>query len=54
MRRLLVSNQYFHPNSDFSEGRELRQERQVSSIIRYLDSQYADTMSEVSLPYFQP
>lgn len=36
------------PGLDFSGGRELRLERQVSGVINYLDSQYADTMSEVS------
>jgi hypothetical protein len=36
-------------NSDFSEGRELRLERQVSAVIKYLDTQFADTMSEVRL-----
>lgn len=35
------------PALDFSGGRELRVERQVSGIIKYLDTQYADTMSEV-------
>jgi septin family protein len=37
------------PGLDFLEGRELKLERQVSSIIKYLDTQYADTMSEVRL-----
>jgi septin family protein len=36
------------PGLDFQEGRELKLDRQVSSIIKYLDAQYADTMSEVS------
>jgi septin family protein len=35
------------PGLDFSEGRQLKLERQVNGIIKYLDSQYADTMSEV-------
>jgi septin family protein len=35
------------PGLDFLESRELKLERQVSSIIKYLDTQYADTMSEV-------
>jgi hypothetical protein len=35
------------PGLDFLEGRELKLERQVSGIIKYLDTQYADTMSEV-------
>ena len=39
------------PGLDFAEGRQLRLERQVNGIIKYLDSQYADTMSEVSCPY---
>lgn len=36
------------PGLDFLEGRELKLERQVSGIIKYLDTQYADTMSEES------
>lgn len=36
------------PGLDFSNGRELRVERQVSGIIKYLDAQYADTMNEES------
>ncbi|KAJ2919222.1 hypothetical protein MD484_g1251, partial [Candolleomyces efflorescens] len=36
------------PGLDFQEGRELKLDRQVSSIIKYLDAQYADTMSEES------
>ncbi|KAH8825360.1 septin family protein [Flagelloscypha sp. PMI_526] len=36
------------PGLDFVEGRELKLERQVSGIIRYIDAQYADTMSEES------
>jgi hypothetical protein len=36
------------PGLDFQEGRELRLERQVNSILRHVDVQYADTMSEVS------
>ena len=35
------------PGLDFGDGRELRVERQVTSIIKYLDAQYADTMNEV-------
>lgn len=35
------------PGLDFGDGRELRVERQVSGIIKYLDTQYADTMNEV-------
>ncbi|KAJ6585030.1 Septin-domain-containing protein [Mycena capillaripes] len=36
------------PGLDFLEGRELRLERQVNGIIKYIDAQYADTMSEES------
>ncbi|KAE9393166.1 septin family protein [Gymnopus androsaceus JB14] len=36
------------PGLEFMEGRELKLERQVSSIIKYIDAQYADTMSEES------
>ncbi|KAG0700138.1 Septin-domain-containing protein [Suillus ampliporus] len=36
------------PGLDFGDGRELRLERQVSEIIKYLDAQYADTMNEES------
>ncbi|OAX42842.1 hypothetical protein K503DRAFT_766361 [Rhizopogon vinicolor AM-OR11-026] len=36
------------PGLDFGDGRELRVERQVSGIIKYLDAQYADTMNEES------
>lgn len=36
------------PGLDFQEGRELKLERQVSDIMKYLDSLYADTMSEES------
>ncbi|KAF8903131.1 septin family protein [Gymnopilus junonius] len=36
------------PGLDFLEGRELKLERQVSSVIKYVDAQYADTMSEES------
>ncbi|KAF5369466.1 hypothetical protein D9758_002737 [Tetrapyrgos nigripes] len=36
------------PGLDYTEGRELRLERQVSSIMKYVDTQYADTMSEES------
>lgn len=35
------------PGLDFQEGRELKLERQVSSVMKYLDGLYADTMSEV-------
>ncbi|KAF9241119.1 Septin-domain-containing protein [Melanogaster broomeanus] len=36
------------PGLDFSPGQELSVERQVTSIIRYLDELYADTMNEES------
>jgi septin family protein len=35
------------PGLDFAESRELKLERQVNTIIKYVDAQYADTMSEV-------
>jgi septin family protein len=36
------------PGLDFLESRELKLERQVNAIIKYIDVQYADTMSEES------
>ncbi|KAI1793414.1 Septin-domain-containing protein [Ganoderma leucocontextum] len=36
------------PGLDFQEGHELKMERQVSTIVKYLDSQFADTMNEES------
>ena len=36
------------PGLDFHDGHELRLDRQVSSIVRYIDAQYADTLKEVS------
>lgn len=36
------------PGFDYAEGRELKLDRQVSAVMRYLDAQYADTMSEES------
>ncbi len=36
------------PGLDFQEGHELKLERQVSSIVKYLDTQFAETLSEVS------
>ena len=36
------------PGLDFHESRELNLEWQVSSILKYVDQQYADTLSEVS------
>ncbi len=35
------------PGLDFQEGHELRLERQVNGIVKYLDAQFADTLSEV-------
>ena len=35
------------PGLDFQEGHELKLERQVSGIVKYLDAQFADTLSEV-------
>lgn len=37
------------PGLDFHESRALKLDRQVSGIIRYLDTQFADTLSEVSV-----
>ncbi|KAF7798436.1 hypothetical protein EIP86_009657 [Pleurotus ostreatoroseus] len=37
------------PGLDFQVGRELALERQVSAIVRYLDDQFADTLSEASV-----
>jgi hypothetical protein len=42
------------PGLDFQEGRELKLERQVSSIMKYIDGLYADTMSEVRFFFFLP
>lgn len=36
------------PGLDFGDGHELRVERQVSGMIKYLDAQFADTMNEES------
>lgn len=36
------------PGLDFREGHELKLDRQVSSIVKYLDSQFSDTLNEVS------
>ncbi|GBE85009.1 predicted protein [Sparassis crispa] len=36
------------PGLDFQDGHELKLDRQVTSIVKYLDSQFADTMSEES------
>lgn len=40
------------PGLDFHESRALKLDRQVSGIIRYLDTQFADTLNEVSLLSF--
>lgn len=40
------------PGLDFHEGRELVLERQLGRVMRYLDQQYADTMSEVRVLSF--
>ncbi|KAH9480402.1 Neuronal-specific septin-3 [Psilocybe cubensis] len=36
------------PGLDFLEGHELKLERQVNNVLKYIDAQYADTMSEES------
>ncbi|KAF8631049.1 hypothetical protein AX15_002657 [Amanita polypyramis BW_CC] len=36
------------PGLDFQEGKELKLERQMMSIVKYIDTQYADTMNEES------
>lgn len=35
------------PGLDFQDGHELTLERQVSAIVKYMDGQFADTLSEV-------
>lgn len=35
------------PGLDFHNGHELKLERQVTSIVKYMDTQFADTLSEV-------
>lgn len=35
------------PGLDFSPGKELSVERQVTGVIKYIDAQYAATMNEV-------
>ncbi len=35
------------PGLDYVEGRELKLERQVTGILKYVDAKYSDTMSEV-------
>ena len=37
------------PGLDFHESRELNLKWQVSTILKYVDQQYADTLSEVSI-----
>jgi len=36
------------PGLDFQEGKELKLERQITDILKYIDTQYADTMNEES------
>ncbi|KAI0661929.1 Septin-domain-containing protein [Cubamyces menziesii] len=36
------------PGLDFQEGHELKLERQVSSMVKYLDAQFSDTLNEES------
>jgi septin family protein len=36
------------PGLDFTDGKELRCERDVTSLVKYLDSQYDETMGEES------
>lgn len=35
------------PGLDFQEGHELKLERQVSAAVKYMDTQFSDTLSEV-------
>lgn len=42
------------PGLDFQESRELKLERQVNATIKYIDAQYADTMSEVRFVGYYP
>ena len=35
------------PGLDFQEGHELKLERQVSAVVKYMDTQFSDTLSEV-------
>lgn len=35
------------PGLDFHEGHELKLERQVTTVVKYLDAQFSDTLSEV-------
>lgn len=37
------------PGLDFQSGHELRLERQVNGIVKYMETQFADTLSEVGL-----
>jgi septin family protein len=41
------------PGLDFAESRELKLERQVNTVLKYVDAQYADTMSEVRTVYIR-
>ncbi|KAH9841618.1 Septin-domain-containing protein [Rhodofomes roseus] len=36
------------PGLDFQEGHELKLERQVSTVVKYMDTQFSDTLSEES------
>ncbi|KAG6854647.1 hypothetical protein C0991_003295 [Blastosporella zonata] len=36
------------PGLDYKKGKELKLERQVNSVLKYVDAQYADTLSEES------
>lgn len=36
------------PGLDFQNGHELRLERQVTGIVKYMDTQFSDTLSEES------
>ena len=42
------------PGLDFQEGHELKLERQVSSMVKYLDAQFSDTLNEVRRPSSAP
>lgn len=37
------------PGLDFQEGHELKLERQVSAVMKYMDTQFSDTLSEVRI-----
>lgn len=42
------------PGLDFDEGHELKLEHQVSSIVKYIDTQFADTLNEASSNFNMP